>query len=443
MVPPVLAQDYITPVEVETDFAHYKVVDIPQNSLVFEGAGGVSWMLFSGEYYTTAYSEDEGSTWTVNSTLTDFDGYLDEGGTLDFYFDGTYVHLFRNAPAGWAMVYRRGIFNSDKSITWSAAAQTMINFALRTVDSVVDSSGYAYLGGSADYAPKYTPVIIKNTNTDGTWSTAGGYPKSLSGGWSNSDGGAIYTQLEINSTDAIYCLWSDFTGADGYLYMNTLVSDTAGTYATITGSLQDRRAYNFLIDPLDQLHIVYLDTSNDIQYVVYNGTDFIENRTIAAAQSTSTPIITLETNYNDLYISWFESALYTVRFASASGWETEVQVTDTITDFYSNLYVNGANFADGNITICYLISASDYDLYAIPLLLEQAVDDSPEQVEVLWLWFTDRIPLWMGLGGVCLLVLTPLFIVKAFKDEDWQGFAVALLCFGIIGFCLVVGFLYG
>lgn len=61
----------------------------------------------------------------------------------------------------------------------------------------------------------------------------------------------------------------------------------------------------------------------------------------------------------------------------------------------------------------------------------------------IWLWLTDRTSLWFGLIGALMCILAPLFMVKAFKDKDPQGFAVALLIMSVVGFCLIIGWLYG
>lgn len=111
--------------------------------------------------------------------------------------------------------------------------------------------------------------------------------------------------------------------------------------------------------------------------------------------------------------------------------------------------VFGANIyrfvSSGNNTLVMVIDDDTIKAGTVQLNGEYA-PEIPAQLsdsDVIWLWLTDRTSLWMGLAGAVLMILSPLFMVKSFKDGDPQGFAIALLIMTIVGFSLVIGWLYG
>mgnify|MGYP001046024937 CR=1 FL=1 len=109
---------------------------------------------------------------------------------FDLWFDGTYLHYanFDTYTTDWCIEYRRGIPESDGSITWSADAQyaelgTDAYWGTITVarDGSVYISYDENLGGGYEY-----PTVTKNKKKDGTWETEAGWPKRLSttpSGW--------------------------------------------------------------------------------------------------------------------------------------------------------------------------------------------------------------------------------------------------------------------
>jgi hypothetical protein len=103
------------------------------------------------------------------------------GYSFSVWFDGTYVYYaYANASP---IYYRRGTPNSDGTITWSAAEQTVsttYNKAYHPFVSV-DSDGYAWIGYMDYDGSYYYPYVIKSGNNDGTWGiTPDGFPHQLS-----------------------------------------------------------------------------------------------------------------------------------------------------------------------------------------------------------------------------------------------------------------------
>jgi hypothetical protein len=137
------------------------------------------WAWYTNSTYFLFTSSADGETWLSSTSI----GQILYGYETAVFFDGTHVHYTRSY--NYVLYYRMGTPNSDGSITWSAAEQTVAlgssscycNFPAITVDT----GGYAWIGTrNQSAASKYYPAIFKNANSDGTWSNATGFPYQLS-----------------------------------------------------------------------------------------------------------------------------------------------------------------------------------------------------------------------------------------------------------------------
>jgi hypothetical protein len=103
-------------------------------------------------------------------------------GQFSLYFDGTYLHYVR-LSSDYKTYYRRGTPNADGTITWSAVEQLVYSgtssdmYMYPTIS--VDSSGHAWIAVQHYLGTYYEMLVLKNANTDGTWSTATGFPYVL------------------------------------------------------------------------------------------------------------------------------------------------------------------------------------------------------------------------------------------------------------------------
>lgn len=131
------------------------------------------------------------------------------------YRRGDYVHYVYGNGAGTDFVYRRGLLKTDGTITWTAE-QNVADPTILTYDPniTVDPTGHAIItyhnqAGSIE--------IIKNNNTNGTWSTAWIHARaSLSFGTAGrsrplvAKNGTVYmTFVEAN---AINFKWETYSG---------------------------------------------------------------------------------------------------------------------------------------------------------------------------------------------------------------------------------------
>jgi len=139
-----------------------------QNRKLFY-ANGLWWVFYAavgGQKYR--WSDDGGATW---SGAIVFPGWACAHCT-NVWFDGTYMYYM--AAFGAAITFRRGVPESDGTITWSAAEQTALAAGTNySPQPVVDSSGYPW--GWA-HQSGWSGVIPKSDTNDGTWSMEAGFP---------------------------------------------------------------------------------------------------------------------------------------------------------------------------------------------------------------------------------------------------------------------------
>ncbi|QLJ53529.1 MAG: hypothetical protein Sv326_1354 (plasmid) [Candidatus Fermentimicrarchaeum limneticum] len=192
------------------------------------------------------------------------------GGNFAVWYNGTYVSYAysdrstQNTP----MFYRRGIPNSDCSITWSAAEQTAISAtATRTYrypSLAIDDQGYpwiAYVNNTADTT--VYPFITKSSTNDGTWTTASGFAYQL-----NYTSSLSYIASAVPLTAgkilAAYC-----TGS-GRLYIR---SWTGAAWNSVVNSSSTCASANMhdVVAEGDNAHFVFL-SSSAIKYLNYTYT---------------------------------------------------------------------------------------------------------------------------------------------------------------------------
>ena len=110
------------------------------------------------------------------------------GVSFSMNFDGTYLHYaFNSATPGDDLLYRRATPETDGTLTWSAAEQTVYaipaDWNSMYCNIIADSAGYPWIGfclKKTDWPTTGASAIVtKSSTNDGTWTTAGGFPATL------------------------------------------------------------------------------------------------------------------------------------------------------------------------------------------------------------------------------------------------------------------------
>lgn len=239
--------------------------------------------------------------------------------------------------------YRLGTPETDGTITWAAAEQTAIatgngvgDFSLTT-----DSNGLVWIGygtgdtidGGADGSAR----CIKNANTDGTWSTASGFPATIKAGVTD-DAFAILAPLDDGTMFACVYEWGQDEASIGYTIAadGTVTEDenplTASNVEANTGAgaLVARIEVDSIADGV--IHLAYQDSAQNIKYKqrASNGTwssetTLSDNTRVTAA--ISSPRISFgQGSY--IYITWSQADRFWITQSADGGttWETPVAV---------------------------------------------------------------------------------------------------------------------
>jgi len=126
-------------------------------------AAGLFWAFYCNGSHILLETSADGLIWSYATVIIaqSIPEYF------DVCFDGVYIHCVN----AFGHCYRRGLPNSNGTITWSADWQT-IDWLGWYPSICVDSNGYAFVG----YHAALTPNVTKNARNDGTWETAEGFP---------------------------------------------------------------------------------------------------------------------------------------------------------------------------------------------------------------------------------------------------------------------------
>jgi hypothetical protein len=286
-------------------------------------ANGLFWVFYSDGTNMVANYSSDGSTWykcPQNPIRAAAYGYF------SVWFDGTYLHYAY--AIGGSIYYRRGTPNSNGTITWSADEQTVstqYNKAYHPFVSV-DSNGYVWIGYRDQTGSNYYPYVIKSGNNDGTWGTTpSGFPYKLSTTSSTSWKVSV-VPLTSGKMLAIYAYVNTVRARrwDGSAWG----SEVATTSAIYAGS------YHSAVAQGDDVHLVFLkSTGYDIIYTKYSySTNSFGTETTlqAGASITSTPVISIDANTNDLYVfaattttgtpsGWTANHIYYKKYTASTG----------------------------------------------------------------------------------------------------------------------------
>lgn len=170
-------------------------------------------------------STDLGVTWSSDTTLTTFP-VADAQWNLSYDRNTGKLHVCKNTQTDLGvlfhdgMEYRRGTPASDGTITWDAAWQTVIATGNNVGDHcmVIDSTGQPWIGycdNSSGSPTLGNAKCVKNSATDGTWTTASGFPATVKAGVAD-DAFVILTPLASGAMHGTVYEWATDAAAKGY-----------------------------------------------------------------------------------------------------------------------------------------------------------------------------------------------------------------------------------
>jgi len=268
------------------------------------------------------------------------------GWSFAIYCDGTYVHYaFGNGNTNQALFYRRGTTLANGSITWSDVEQNAVPAVASTgyyeIGIAVDSSGRPWIGYVMNNATSYYIYATASSLSNGTWSTATGFPYYLAIGATS----ATAIPLTNNKMGIVYG-----DGDSAKLAIRTWTGSAWNAAVEPTSLYQSGHTdYFSAVAQGDDIHLVWLNrTSNYVVYVKYTyATNSLSAETTLQTNpsSTSAPVISIDATANNTYVFWSNNShIYYKKYTAATStwdtnptdWITEAALTgnDRLTSFY-------------------------------------------------------------------------------------------------------------
>jgi hypothetical protein len=323
-------------------------------------ANGRFWVWYSNGTDMGYSTSTDGSTWSSFTSIR----LCNNGHLFSIHFDGTYVHYaYGSGDYNTDLFYRRGIPNSDGTITWSAAeqiavaAQSNIWFTYPSV--ITDSAGYPWIGYPHSSGGVVTPYVTKSSMNNGTWATASGFPYALTTGSAATN---LYTILVPLTSQRILAIYTS-----GY---NQTVK--AKLWNGAWGSGEQASSSNFLgapwfsaVNQSDDVHLTFTASNNDIIYVRrnYSASSWSSEVTVQSSTGYYAPSLSINTANNNLYCFWTghptANHIYYKKYngaawdSSPTDWITETVLPSTDNDRLRSYY----NSYGGKIGLVYMNSA--------------------------------------------------------------------------------------
>lgn len=144
----------------------FMFVESTQNKIAY--ANGRYWVFYSDGSDGVVRSSTDGTTWTAPLTV-----FVDQLSGMSIYQHGNdfdaVVHCWDIGSI--SLTYRRGTFNTDGSITWAAAVQSILNDWIIENNAViaVDSNDYPYVFYET---VGYDLYVLASDNNTGIWNNA-------------------------------------------------------------------------------------------------------------------------------------------------------------------------------------------------------------------------------------------------------------------------------
>lgn len=278
-------------------------------------AQGMWWVFYSamnGEtrpwniYYATSAT---GSTWSSPTLFTNTYN-VDASWCLKYDSSGKmhFIRTLTNSPTYGGLVYRRGNPQANGTITWDADWQTVSATANIISDPSieVDASGSVWIA-HANALSGGDCVVQKNGATDGTWSSAAGFPVTVTSSADNRYGvlAALTNGMEV----VVYRFGSTINAASGYCFTNgdnTVSAEGDVTLAAVNAETTSRAGVGRIscCGSNGTVWLVYQDAAHNILVKSRDpsGTWSAETTLASGADTESSPQIAF--NGGEMVVAW-------------------------------------------------------------------------------------------------------------------------------------------
>jgi len=311
-------------------------------------ANGRFWVFYSDGTNMVYRTSTDGSTWTSPTTITS----CSAGYGFSIWFDGTYLHYARGS------FYRKGTPNADGTISWCDSEQDIgvsASYPVIAVDSE-QHPWILYYGGD-------NCSVIKSAWTNGTWSTASGFPYQLDTTYK------YPASIVPLSSGKVYVMWgwSYSSSQSGFsLYGKLWDGSSWGSKETIGTILYTYTASAVAIG--DTIHLVfcrYADPPGDYHLAYLNRTSSGWGTARIIASGRAGPVISKDEDDN-LYVFWAEvptaNHTYYCKYDNETNtWSNNIDWLDESSQGLTNKYYTLSSFYekyDGYIGLMYMTKKS-------------------------------------------------------------------------------------
>jgi hypothetical protein len=331
--------------------------------------------VFWGEAETYYKTSTDGLTWSTANYVCPGSGEF-----FSLWFDGTYVHYVRSTGIPTeSLLYRRGIPNSDGTITWSTPnEQTAVSTNTSELHEPfisVDSEGYPWIGYRWGISYKW-PNCTKSSLNNGTWQTAQGFPYQLftSSAWPN-----WAVSIVPLTQQKMYAVYLNQGAVRGRLWNGTAFEDEE-LIANAVISERTRFAHS-VVAKENNVYLVFLNatvTDNTILFfsrtygVGWSGKEVVQ----PSVANTSFPVLSLDPSDGALYCFWANNDVIYYKNYTLGSWNPNTTTWVAETNLYEEtlscsyqtwgsrievIWVNGT-IDNCHIRFCSLITGAMYKL---------------------------------------------------------------------------------
>lgn len=276
---------------------------------------------------------------------------------FSLFWDGIYVHVALSSQNTWnGLIYRRGVPNSNGSITWSASQIVIVGVVTNTYGHItitVDSNRKPMIA----YILASLSNVVFSAQTDGTWITAANFPFQLNSTTSNHflalapmNNGSIYIVYGTSNSRLLGRLWDTSTVRAVETLSTHTLYDASGT-----------GEFSAVMNTTNTVHIAAMIRNGATQDFVHiervGGVIQTEKVITATVTNQIGPALSLNPVNNTLYCFYGSTSLIIVYKRYKNSWEgsantfaTElatIQTGSLVTAYQTNNTKMGVAWASG------------------------------------------------------------------------------------------------
>jgi PKD repeat protein len=237
----------------------------------FDNNTGRFWKFYSDGANIKYTSTEDGQTWrapqSVRSVENGFEFYVCGG-------DGAVHYVYNSERQGGDVCYRKGLLNSNGTIAWVTSEQVAVEAGTSqrfyACSVVTDTNGYPYIvfGNRTDPNLK-TFNLVRSTYNNGTWQTAGGFPKQINENPDSDLVSGVALSLPSDKIYVVYCSAGSEEPPRGRMWNEPFLSPLENASDCM---MQSNYPFSAVTDSYGHIHIDYRRTKSRVDYSFRNYT---------------------------------------------------------------------------------------------------------------------------------------------------------------------------